>query len=87
MKTSEVQAVRATSGHDVARGSQSGTRVHMKLTRSRAWVEEYVSSGDPVKLLFATVYDYHDPSGEFVAEPFHELPSSKVQYIYRLYSM
>ena len=58
LKTSEVQAVHATSGHDATRGSPSGTRVRMKMTRSRAWVEEYASSNDPMKLLLAAVYDY-----------------------------
>ena len=51
----------------------------MKVTRSKAWLEEYVQSNDPVKIFLAAVYDYHDSSGEFVAEVFHELPSAKVR--------
>ena len=47
----------------------------LKVTRSRAWVEEYASSDDPVKIFVASVYDYHDGAGSYVAEVFHELPS------------
>ncbi len=53
--------------------------IKVKLTRSKAWLEEYLVSEDPIKIFLAAVYNYHDPSGEFVAEPFHELPSQKVR--------
>ena len=39
---------------------------------------EYLASSDPVKVLYAEVFDCHDSNGLFVAEPFHELPSAKV---------
>ena len=52
--------------------------IKVKLTRSKAWLQEYVSSENPIKIFLATVYDYHDPNGEYVAEPFQELPSAKV---------
>ena len=75
-----VSSLHAPSDQSGARGSQSGAKpaVRMKLTRSKAWLREYNSSDDPVKMLLAAVYDCHDLSGEFVAEPFHELPSAKV---------
>ena len=56
-------------------GSASRPPVRLKVTRSRAWVEEYASSDDPVKIFMASVYDHHDVSGTYVAEIFHELPS------------
>ena len=49
--------------------------IRLKVTRSRAWVEEYSNSNDPVKMFMSAVYDYHDTSGSYVAEIFHELPS------------
>ena len=55
--------------------SASRPPLRLKVTRSRAWVEEYASSDDPVKIFMASVYDYHDPLGSYVAEIFHELPS------------
>ena len=47
-------------------------------TKSKAWLEEYGQSDDPMKILFSSVYSYHDPTGVFVAEPFLELPPKKV---------
>ena len=47
-----------------------------KVTRSQAWIQEYLESGDPIKIYLASIYDYHDSStGEYVAEPFLQLPS------------
>ena len=37
-----------------------------------------MSSGDPLKMYLAAVYEYMDPVGVCVAEVFHELPSAKV---------
>ena len=54
----------------------------MKLTRSKAWLEEYNQSDDPVKILFSSVHSHHDSSGAFVAEPFLELPSKKASVHY-----
>ena len=56
-------------------GSTGKIPVRVKLTRSRAWVEEYANSDDPVKIFMSSVYDFHDASGMYVAEIFHELPS------------
>ena len=53
---------------------------HGSTRRSQAWIQEYLTSNDPIKMFLAAVYDYHDAlSGEFIAEPFHQLPS-KTQY-------
>lgn len=52
--------------------------MHVKVTRSKAWLAEYAQSADPVKIYLAAVYDYHSASGEFISEVFHELPSPKV---------
>jgi hypothetical protein len=56
-------------------GAASRPPLRLKVTRSRAWVEEYASSDDPVKIFMASIYDYHDGTGSYVAEVFHELPS------------
>ena len=56
--------------------------IQVKLTRSKAWLEEYAASEDPIKMFLAAVYDHHDPMGELVAEPFHELPSPKVELFF-----
>lgn len=47
-----------------------------KVTRSQAWIQEYLESDDPIKVYLAAVYDYHDPSSEEnVAGAFLQLPS------------
>ena len=65
------------SAQKIGQSSSKGGRppLRLKVTRSRAWVEEYASSDDPVKIFVASVYDYHDGAGSYVAEVFHELPS------------
>ena len=76
------QAVTPTSSELSTPGSKSGSSgraaLHVKVTRSKAWLAEYTQSVDPVKIYLAAVYDYHSVSGEFVSEVFHELPSAKV---------
>ena len=76
------QAVTPTSSELSTPGSKSGSSgraaLHVKVTRSKAWLAEYTQSVDPVKIYLAAVYDYHSASGEFVSEVFHELPSAKV---------
>ena len=56
----------------------AGKHLKVKATRSKAWVESYGSSNDPIKILLAAVYSYHDNTGEYVAQPFIDLPSKKV---------
>ena len=71
------------SALSIPKSGQTGTKpgstgrppVRLKVTRSRAWVEEYASSNDPVKIFMASVYDCHDAAGTYIAEIFHELPS------------
>ena len=79
------QAVTPTSSELSTPGSKSGSSgrvaLHVKVTRSKAWLAEYTQSVDPVKIYLAAVYDYHTVSGEFVSEVFHELPSAKVQLV------
>ena len=76
------QAVAPTSSELSTPGSKSGSSgraaLHVKVTRSKAWLAEYAQSVDPVKIYLAAVYDHHSVSGEFVSEVFHELPSAKV---------
>ena len=79
------QAVTPTSselsvpGHAGSKsGSSRRAALHVKVTRSKAWLAEYAQSTDPVKIYLAAVYHYHSASGEFVSEVFHELPSPKV---------
>ena len=80
-----LQAVTPSSSEAAASlsGSKSGSSgklaIRVKVTRSKAWLEEYVKSNEPVKMFLAAVYNYHDSSGEFVAEAFHSLPSAKVR--------
>lgn len=51
-----------------------------KLTDTPAWISDYVVSNDPVRMFIAAVYNYHEPAtGDFTAEPFHQLPS-RTQY-------
>ena len=50
----------------------------LKTTRSKAWLDQYSESADPIKVFFASVYTYHDGNGEHVSQPFLELPSRKV---------
>ena len=61
--------------------AQSSLRVQLrtKVTRSKAWLQEYVSSNEPLKMYLAAVYEHTDPTGVCVAEVFHELPSAKVR--------
>ena len=55
---------------------KSVVSVKGKVTRSQAWIQEYLESDDPLKIYLATIYDYHDNNtGEYVAEPFLQLPS------------
>lgn len=68
----------ARSGQATPSGGGGG----VKLTRSKAWLEEYNQSDDPVKILFSSVHSHHDSSGAFVAEPFLELPSKKASVHY-----
>lgn len=56
-----------------------------KTTRSRAWLDEYTSSGDPIKIYFADIFSYHDGNGDYVSQPFIDLPSAKVMSFYFLY--
>lgn len=58
--------------------SATSSRLHSKVTRSKAWLQDYLSSADPLKMYLAAVYDHTDPFGVCVAEVFHELPSAKV---------
>ena len=47
-----------------------------KVTRSQAWIREYLEGEDPIKMYLAAVFDYHDTvTGDYVAEPFLLLPS------------
>ncbi len=46
-----------------------------KIPDPEAWVQEYLASDDPVKKFMAAVFNFHDHSGDLVAEPFHQLPS------------
>ena len=80
---SQVYTTAKTGTHSAHKAGQSGSKtgsagrppLRLKVTRSRAWVQEYANSEDPVKIFMASVYDYHDPAGSYVAEIFHELPS------------
>ena len=64
------------SGQSTSKTGSAGRQpVRLKVTRSRAWVEEWANSNNPVKLFMSAVYDHHDSSGAYVAEIFHELPS------------
>ena len=73
--TSYSQSAQKTNQSGSKTGSSSRHGLRLKVTRSRAWIEEYASSDDPVKIFMASVYDYHDATGSYVAEVFHELPS------------
>ena len=47
-----------------------------KLTCSETWIHDYLASNDPMKMIIAAIHNYHDPVTEdFIAEPFHQLPS------------
>ena len=70
-----VPSVPKTSQTAAKTGSTGRLPVRLKVTRSRAWVEEYAESNDPVRIFMSSVYDYHDLTGVYVAEIFHELPS------------
>lgn len=72
---SSSQSAQKTGQSSSKAGSTGRPPLRLKVTRSRAWVEEYANSDDPVKIFMASVYDYHDVSGSYVAEVFHELPS------------
>ena len=58
--------------------SKSLKKSSVKATRSKAWLDEYATSGDPVRIFLAAVYTYHDSNGEYIAQPFLDLPSRKV---------
>lgn len=59
---------------------KGGVASSSKTTRSHAWIQDFLSSNDPVKMYLAAVYNYHDPAtGDFTAEPFLQLPS-RTQY-------
>ena len=53
-------------------------QVKIKTTRSKAWLEGYRASDDPIRIFYADVYSYHDAGGEYIAQPFIEMPSRKV---------
>ena len=59
--------------------SKSLKKSSVKATRSKAWLDEYTTSSDPIKIFLAAVYAYHDSNGEYIAQPFLELPSRKVR--------
>ena len=63
-------------------------QVHLrtKVTRSKAWLHEYILSNEPLKMFFAAVYEHTDPTGVCVAEVFHELPSAKVHVHVHVYT-
>lgn len=69
------QSAQKTGQSGSKTGSASRPPLRLKVTRSRAWVEEYANSDDPLKIFMAAVYDHHDVTGTYVAEIFHELPS------------
>ncbi|XP_019864490.1 PREDICTED: protein polybromo-1-like [Amphimedon queenslandica] len=48
-----------------------------KTTRSKAWLDDYLSSDDPIKIYFADIYSYHDSNGDYISQPFIDLPSAK----------
>ena len=73
-----VKTGQATIKSDVSSSSSSRLPLSIKVTRSKAWLEGYLLSGDPLKMFLAAVYDYRDASGMSIAEVFHELPSVKV---------
>jgi protein polybromo-1 len=58
-------------------GASNSKKGPVKTTRSKAWLDEYASSDDPVKIYFGDVYSYHDNAGEYIAQPFIDLPSKK----------
>ena len=72
----------SSSSSSSGKTSQSGLsrqqQPRSKLTRSKAWLQGYMSSGDPLKLFLAAVYEHTDSTGVCIAEVFHELPSAKV---------
>lgn len=49
----------------------------LKISDPESWVQDYLASDDPIKKFIAAVFNFHDHSGDFVAEPFHQLPSRK----------
>lgn len=59
-------------------GSSRIQQPRSKLTRSKAWLQDYLTSTDPLKMFLAAVYEHTDSTGVCVAEVFHELPSAKV---------
>ena len=59
-------------------GSSRIQQPRSKLTRSKAWLQDYLTSSDPLKMFLASVYEHTDSTGVCVAEVFHELPSAKV---------
>jgi protein polybromo-1 len=71
----------SSSSSSSGKTSQSGLsrqqQPRSKLTRSKAWLQGYMSSGDPLKLFLAAVYEHTDSTGVCIAEVFHELPSAK----------
>ena len=72
-----------SSGKTGQSSSSSRQQLRTKVTRSKAWLQEYLASDDPLKMYLAAVYDHTDPAGVCVAEIFYELPSSKVHAVYR----
>ena len=52
-----------------------------KTTRSKAWLDEYLSSDDPIKIYFADIFSYHDSNGDYISQPFIDLPSAKVMFM------
>ena len=78
----------SSSSSSSGKTSQSGLsrqqQPRSKLTRSKAWLQGYLSSGDPLKMFLAAVYEHTDSTGVCVAEAFHELPSAKVSLLRKI---
>ena len=70
-------AVKPAPGDPSSSSSTSRLQLRIKVTRSKAWLEDYLASGDPLKMYVAAVYDHRDTAGVCLAEVFHELPSAK----------
>ena len=77
--------LRGLSAGKTGQSGSSRLQLRTKLTRSKAWLQEYLTSEDPLKMYMAAVYEHTDPTGVCVAEVFHELPSVKVQCTMYMY--
>ena len=58
------------------KGAGTTSSGRSKASRQQPWIQEYLTSEDPIKIYLAAVCSYMEPgSGEHVAEPFLQLPS------------